>query len=137
MWAGVPNFWDAPDIETIRELYGSYEEFPEGARLIVSEPLDDLSNNWFRSGIDPGRSRPQPDQDSFVKTAVRPDHLLKTNRGDRGRTHDLDRYLIIFSPQRQIAFLKIKGWVNLRRLSAEHLKVTHPHRAMKFIFLMR
>jgi glutamine amidotransferase len=34
------------DIEAIRELDGSYEEFPEEARLIVSEPLDDLSDNW-------------------------------------------------------------------------------------------
>ena len=36
------------DIDAIRELDGSYEEFPEEARLIVSEPLDDLTGNWVK-----------------------------------------------------------------------------------------
>ncbi len=34
------------NLRAIRELNGDYESIPEGAHILVSEPLDDLSEDW-------------------------------------------------------------------------------------------
>ena len=34
------------NLRAIHELNGDYEAIPEGAHILVSEPLDDLSDDW-------------------------------------------------------------------------------------------
>ena len=42
------TLYHSTHIDALREVEGAYEPLPEGATIVVSEPLDELTEHWER-----------------------------------------------------------------------------------------